>query len=83
MTPKQPEHIFCTYTIMYYHLWEFYVVWELPNVRSKNWLFFQNWTSMLRGLNENVLKMMIIFKNGVYFNHFAVYSASWDLIQGL
>ena len=49
----------------------------------KELTFFQNWTSMPKGLNENVLKMMIIFKTSVYFNHFAVYSASWDLIQGL
>jgi hypothetical protein len=29
----------------------------------KELTFFQNWTSMLKGLKENVLKMMIIFQN--------------------
>ena len=44
------------------------MVWEPPNVGSKNWHFFQNWMSMLKGLKENVLKIMIIFSKLVYIS---------------
>ena len=53
MMPKQPEHIFCTHTIMYYHLWEFYVAWEPPNVRSKIDLFDKHVHWFKRNCFEN------------------------------
>ena len=62
MISKQPEYIFCTYPFM-----GMLCGVETAKCGVKELTFLQNWTSMLKGSKENVLKMMIIFQNQCIF----------------